>query len=179
MHSFIHSFTVCVCACMWACMLPCAWISKNNSWFSPAMWVPRIQLRLLALMANAFTYWAILPTFECFLKNTPFIMCMHVMCMYGHRCPRVLGGQTTTWWSHFSCSTFLWVPEIDLGLPGLCEKGLYPLNYLHGPPVLPNSLPFSFKVRDLAQGLIHWEEVLHHWTLPYLTQVLLFLRMGM
>lgn len=100
-----------------------------------------------------------------FKKNTPFIMCVHVMCMYGHRCPRVLGGQTTTWWSRFSCSTFLWVPEIELGFPGLCGKGLYPLNYLYGLPVLPNSLLFSFKVWDPAQGLIHEEEVLHYWTI--------------
>lgn len=64
---------MCVRACVWACMLPCVWIAKDNSWFSPsAMWVPGIQLRLLALMANAFTYCAILPTFECFLKKYTF-----------------------------------------------------------------------------------------------------------
>lgn len=46
-----------------------------GSQFSPStLWVPGIEFRLLGLVANTFTYWAILPACACFYKDnlTPF-----------------------------------------------------------------------------------------------------------
>lgn len=41
----------------------------------------------------------------------------------------VCGGQKTT--LLLSLSTFKWVPESELRLPGLCSKCLYPLESFH------------------------------------------------
>lgn len=41
--------------------------------------------------------------------------------------------QKTAMWSWVFSSTFMWVPEIKFGLPGLCSKCLYPLHHLIAP----------------------------------------------